>query len=275
VASGNILITGASTGIGQACAIRFAELGYQTWAGVRKTSDGERLQVESPNIKPVLLDVTSVESIESAFAAIGEETLAGLINNAGIAVTGPLELVPLEQWRLQFETNVIGLVSVTQKFLPLIRRGLGRIVNIGSIAGRSALPGSSAYDSSKFAIEAISDALRMELHPLGVSVSLIEPGAVATPIWKKTVSDVDELSRRSEPEKRELYAPLLAKIREEAHNPRGPVPASEVVKAVEHAITSRKPRTRYLVGLDTRLWLILNLLPDRWRDKLIMSNIHK
>jgi NAD(P)-dependent dehydrogenase (short-subunit alcohol dehydrogenase family) len=273
--NGNIVVSGASTGIGQACAIRFAQLGYRVFAGVRKVADGAALQAHSlPNLKPMLLDVTDSESIHEALAALGGEPLAGLVNNAGVAVVGPVELVPLVEWRRQFEVNVIGLVAVTQAFLPLLRRGQGRIVNIGSIAGRSALPGSSPYDASKFAIEAITDALRMELHPWGISVSVIEPGAVATPIWKKTLTEVDDLSREA-PEKRALYAGLIAKVREEAEKPRNPIPASEVVKAVEHAMTARRPKTRYPVGRDTRLWLLLNLLPDRWRDRLILRDLSK
>jgi NAD(P)-dependent dehydrogenase (short-subunit alcohol dehydrogenase family) len=276
VSGGKILITGASTGIGQACAIRFAQLGYDVLAGVRNPADVEAFRAHSlPNITPVLLDVTRPESIEGALAATGGEPLAGLVNNAGVAVVGPLELVPIEEWRRQFEVNVIGLVAVTQAFLPPLRRGRGRIVNIGSIAGRSALPGSAAYDASKFAIEAITDALRMELHAWGISVSVIEPGAVATPIWEKTLREVDDLRRQTTPERYALYAGLIARVRKEAEKPRNAIPAGEVVKAVKHAMTARRPRTRYLVGRDARLWLLLNLLPDRWRDRLILSEMNK
>ncbi|HEV3214783.1 MAG TPA: SDR family oxidoreductase [Vicinamibacterales bacterium] len=274
--TGKILITGASTGIGHACAIQFARLGYDVLAGVRQPADREAFQAHSlPNITPVLLDVTRPESIEGAKAAAGGEGLAGLVNNAGIAVVGPLELVPIEEWRRQFEVNVIGLVAVTQAFLPLLRRGHGRIVNIGSIAGRSALPGSAAYDASKFAIEAITDALRMELVPWGISVSLIEPGAVATPVWQKTLAALDDLGRRAAPDKYALYAGLMASVRKEAEKPRSLVTAGEVVKAVQHAMTAPRPRTRYLVGRDARLWLLLNLLPDRWRDRVILGELNK
>jgi NAD(P)-dependent dehydrogenase (short-subunit alcohol dehydrogenase family) len=271
-----ILITGASTGIGQACAIHFARLGYEVLAGVRKIADGEALQAHSlPNITPVLLDVTRAESIEGALAAAGTEPLAGLVNNAGIAVVGPLELVPIEDWRRQFDVNVIGLVAVIQACLPLLRRGRGRIVNIGSIAGRSALPGSAAYDASKFAIEAITDALRIELDSWGIRVSIIEPGAVATPIWQKTLRALDDLRLQAGPDRYALYAGLLARIRKEAEKPRGAAAATAVVKAVHHAMTARRPRTRYLVGRDARLWLLLNALPDRWRDRLILSDLNR
>jgi NAD(P)-dependent dehydrogenase (short-subunit alcohol dehydrogenase family) len=276
VTAGKILITGASTGIGQACAIHFARLGYDVLAGVRKPADGEGFQAHSlPNITPVLLDVTRRESIEGALAAARGEPLAGLVNNAGIAVVGPLELVPIEEWRRQLEVNVIGLVAVTQASLPLLRRGRGRIVNIGSIAGRSALPGSAPYDASKFAVEAITDALRMELAPWGISVSVIEPGAVVTAIWQKTLRGLDDLSRHAAPDRYALYAGLMTKIRKEAETPRSAIAAVEVVKAVNHAMTARRPKARYLVGRDARLWLLLNLLPDRWRDRLILSELNK
>jgi NAD(P)-dependent dehydrogenase (short-subunit alcohol dehydrogenase family) len=200
--NGNILVTGASSGIGRACAIRFAQLGYRVLAGVRKPSDGEALKAASSGrIQPVLLDVTRPESIDGTLRTAGDEPLAGLINDAGIALTGPIELLSVDSWRTQFEVNVIGLVAVTQAFLPLLRRGPGRIVNIGSIAGRSALPGSGAYDSSKSAVEAITDSLRMELHSWKISVSITEAGAVSTPIWEKSQREADDLSRRVDPDR--------------------------------------------------------------------------
>jgi NAD(P)-dependent dehydrogenase (short-subunit alcohol dehydrogenase family) len=269
---GNVLVTGASTGIGRACAIRFAELGYRTFAGVRRIADGDELRAHpSGKLEPVLLDVTSPESIDEALAVAGGEPLAGLVNNAGIALAGPLELLSIDSWRRQFEVNVIGLVAVTRACLSHLRRGGGRIVNVGSIAGRSALPGSGAYDASKFAVEAITDALRMELHPWGISVSIVEPGAVATPIWEKSLREVDTLRVRVAPEQYGLYRGLMDVIREEAgESVRKGAPVAAVVKAVEHAMTARRPRTRYVVGRDARLWLMLNLLPDRWRDRLIL-----
>jgi len=274
---GSILVTGASTGIGRACALRFAELGYRTFAGVRRMSDGEALKAHSSGkIEPVLLDVTRPESIDGALATAGDEPLAGLVNNAGIATAGPLELLSVDSWREQFEVNVIGLVAVTQAFLPLLRRGRGRIVNIGSIAGRCALPGSGAYDSSKFAVKAITDVLRMELRSWGISVSVIEAGAVATPIWEKSLREADDLSRRVAPERYALYRGLMATVREEAtESARTATHVDVVVKAVEHAMTARKPKTRYVVGRDARMWLVLNLLPDRWRDRLILSRVHE
>jgi NAD(P)-dependent dehydrogenase (short-subunit alcohol dehydrogenase family) len=273
---GNILLTGASSGIGRACALRFAELGYRVFAGVRKESDGEALQAGcSGLIEPVLLDVTSPESIAGALRAVGDQPLAGLINNAGIATLGPLELVPIDAWRRQFEINVIGLVAVTQACLPALRLGRGRIVNIGSIADRCALPGSGPYDSSKFAVGAITDVLRMELRPWGIAVALIEAGAIATSIWDKSLREADELSQQVEPERYALYRNLMETVREETTQAaKTASPVAVVVKAVEHAMTARRPRTRYLVGRDNWLWRFLSWLPDRWRDRLILSKVH-
>jgi len=274
---GRVVVTGASTGIGRACAIRLARLGYTVLAGVRNPADGEAIRTSCPGtIQPVLLDVTRPESIAAALAAVGSGPLAGLVNNAGIAVTGPLELVALEAWRRQFEVNVIGLVAVTQAFLPSLRLAKGRVVNIGSIAGRSALPGSAPYDASKFAIEAVSDSLRMEVSAFGVSVSLIEPGAVATPLWGKALADVENIRRQATPERYEPYARLLANLQQEAaESARKAISADGVARAVERAMTARRPRTRYLVGPDAWFWLLLNLLPDRWRDRLILSRLQK
>jgi NAD(P)-dependent dehydrogenase (short-subunit alcohol dehydrogenase family) len=275
MSKGTILVTGASTGIGRACALRFAELGYRTFAGVRKMPDGDSLAAESSRrIVPVYLDVTSSKSIANAVAALADQRLAGLVNNAGIASLGPLELLPIDAWRKQFEVNVIGLVAVSQACIPLLRQSKGRIINIGSIAGRSALPGSGAYDATKFAVEALTDVLRMELSPWGIAVSLIEAGAVATPIWEKSQREVDELKNRVAPEQYALYNGLMTAVREEiAESNRTAVPVTTVVKAVVHAMTTRKPKTRYLIGTDVRFWLLLNWLPDRWRDRLILSKI--
>jgi NAD(P)-dependent dehydrogenase (short-subunit alcohol dehydrogenase family) len=271
----NILVTGASTGIGRACAIRFAELGYRVFAGVRKPADGEALRAQCPGaVEPVRLDVTSADSIAAAVAAAGGQPLAGLVNNAGIATLGPLELLGVDAWRRQFEVNVIGLVAVTQACLPLLRRGPGRVVNIGSIAGRSALPGSGAYDASKYAVEAITDVLRMELHRWGIGVSVIEAGAVATAIYEKGLREVDELSRQVGPERYALYRGLMEAVREETREAaRTAAPVGAVVRAVVHAMTARRPRTRYVVGRDAWLWLLLNYLPARWRDRLVLSKV--
>lgn len=268
---GNILITGASTGIGLACTRKLTALGYRVFAGVRSASASDVVRGIAPEVTPVMLDVCQPASILDALGALKGEPLAGLINNAGVAAIGPLELVPVDAWRRQFEVNVFGLVAVTQACLPQLRRGRGRIVNIGSIAGRSALPGSGTYDSSKFALEGISDSLRMELRPFGIGVSLIEPGAISTPIWEKTLAEFDKQNREAAPDLSALYSDLTSKIREEiVRSADRALPAEAVADAVTHAITASKAKTRYVVGSDARFALLLNLLPDRVKDWLIL-----
>jgi NAD(P)-dependent dehydrogenase (short-subunit alcohol dehydrogenase family) len=272
--TGSVLITGASSGIGLACAKQLAELGYRVYAGVRSTAASEAIRGAGTGITPVTLDVCEPSSILEAVSALNGAPLAGLINNAGIAAIGPLELVPVDAWRRQFDVNVIGLVAVTQACLPQLRRGKGRIVNVGSIAGRSAMPCSAAYDATKFAMEAISDALRMELRPFGVNVSLVEPGAIATGIWQKALADLDMRQNEMAPERRELYRRLLLKTREEiTHAPEGALPPEAVADVVVHAMTAPRPKTRYVVGTDARFELLMNLLPDRVRDWLILRDV--
>src|SRR5216684_7141096 len=214
MATGNIVITGASTGIGEACALRLDGLGYRVFAGVRRFADGEALKKKSSDrLSPVMLDVTSEESITAAVRTVGDVPLAGLVNNAGIVVAGPLELIPIAMWRKQLEVNVIGQVAVTQAFLPMLRAGCGRIVNMGSIAGRSALPFSGPYCASKFALEGLTDSLRMELRQFGISVSIIEPGAVKTPIWEKTSASENQYLGALPALLLELYWSMLGKLR--------------------------------------------------------------
>jgi NAD(P)-dependent dehydrogenase (short-subunit alcohol dehydrogenase family) len=268
-----VVVTGASSGIGRACAIRLAELGYEVYAGVRRETDGAALRAAAPErITPLMLDVSEGEAIRAAVAAVGPRPLAGLVNSAGVAVIGPLELLELDDVRHGFEVNVTGLLAVIQAFLPLLRLERGRIVNVGSIAGRSALPGTGAYDATKFAIEALTDALRMEMRPFGISVSVVEPGAVATPIWRKTEEDLHAVKTRTPADRYRLYEDLMAKmVAESARAQRSAIAPAAVVRAIEHALRARRPRTRYPVGWDAWFWLLLNLLPDRARDRLILD----
>ena len=208
-----MVITGASTGIGAACATHLRGLGFRIFGGVRKPEDAERLR--SAGAEPLTIDVTDADSIRSAASQLGDAPLAGLVNNAGVAVAGPVEFVPIEELRHQLEVNVIGQVAVTQAFLPALRRARGRVVNIGSIGGRVALPLLSPYAASKFALEAITDSLRRELRPWGMHVSIVEPGAVATPIWDKSRAANEEVASRMPPESLELYGKLIDRIRTE------------------------------------------------------------
>ena len=270
-----VLISGASTGLGRATAVRLANAGWDVFAGVRKVEDGESVRDESPDrISPVILDVADQATIDAAAVtlheAVGERGLDGLVNNAGITIQGPLEFLPVEDLRRQLEVNVVGQIAVTQAVMPEIRRATGRIVNMGSVGGRVAHPFIGPYHASKFAIEALTDSLRKELRPWGIHVIVVEPGSMKTEIWDKGASGADDLLERVGARGRELYGEVLSKLREVAvkTGERGR-PADSVAKVVEKALTARRPRTRYLVGPDAFAQVALNtVLPDRAFDAL-------
>lgn len=271
-----VVITGTSTGIGATCALHLERLGFQVFAGVRKTQDGVALQQRGSNrLTPLLLDVTDADSIQKAkeFVAgrVGEAGLFGLINNAGIAVVGPLEAVPIEDLRRQLEVNVIGQVAVTQAFLPLIRQARGRIVIMGSIAGRAAMPLMGPYAASKFALEAITDSLRLEVQQWGIHVTIVEPGAIATPIWDKSGRDAADLEAATPAELRTLYGAVIARVRKVVGEAAERAISPDVVaNVVEQALTASRPKTRYLVGTDAKIRaLMVKFFPDRVSDRLL------
>lgn len=275
---GAILISGASTGIGLCCAQMLADKGLTVFAGVRKSADAERLSALSPRILPVMLDITREQSIETAVFEVKDklagQPLTGLVNNAGIVVGGPLEFVPLEALRMQLEINLIGHVGVSQACLPLLRESRGRIVNMGSIAGLTSLPYAAPYSISKFALEAVTDALRIELAPWDIHVSVIEPGAIATPLWNKSISLAEELGGRVSPELFSLYGRALEKVRAHAEeSAKKGIAPERVAEAVLHALLSRNPKTRYLVGPDAIARKFFSLLPDRLKDRLITAKL--
>ena len=271
MASGVVVVTGASTGIGEATASHLASLGFEVRPGVRKPEDAERLREQG--LAPLMLDVTDQASITAARSELGDGPLAGLVNNAGIAVSGPLEFLPVDEVRRQLEVNVVGQVAVTQALLPALRRGRGRIVNISSIGGRVALPLLAPYNASKFALEAISDSLRRELRRFGVEVVVVEPGGVKTPIWDKGNQSADTLIEEAPPEATELYGDMIEAIRAESRKiaqERG-LPPGAVAEVVGRALTAKRPRTRYLVGRDAKMRAALaKRVPDRAMDALIV-----
>jgi NAD(P)-dependent dehydrogenase (short-subunit alcohol dehydrogenase family) len=271
-----VIVTGASTGIGRATALDLVSRGFDVFAGVRREADGDSVAAESSGaVTPVILDVTDAATIDGAALrvtdAVGDGGLRGLVNNAGIAEPAPLEIMPIDALRRQLEVNVVGQVAVTQAFLPLIRSAQGRVVNISSVGGRVASPALGAYAASKFAIEALSDSLRMELHQWGIHVSVIEPGSFGTEIWRRGGEAADSTIERVPEEKRRLYADLIAAVRRLARRTeqRGR-PPDAVVRAIVHALTASRPRTRYVVGTDARIQMALaRLLPDRAYDALV------
>ena len=274
---GSVVVTGAASGIGEACALHLHDLGFRVFAGIRNHSAADGLRRNaSDRIVPVILDVTDRGSIQAAFErvneTVGDAGLNGLVNNAGIAVWGPLEHTPIEMLRSQFEVNVIGQMAVIQSFLPALRRCRGRIVNIGSTSGLVALPFLGPYSASKFALEALTDALRVELRPWDIPVAIVEAGAIATPIWRKSLASFDQLVQDLPPDFDTQYGSVMAKLRERAAEIGG-LPPVEVAQAVAHALTARRAKTRYLIGKRTRMHLWTRWLPDRLRDWLIARKL--
>ncbi len=277
---GAVVITGASTGIGEACALHLDKLGYRVFAGIRKAADGESLRRRaSERLVPVRLDISDETEVGQAarnvIEALGSGGLAGLVNNAGIVVGGMLEFLPLDALRHQFEVNVVGQIAVTQAFLPSLRKARGRIVNISSLAGLVASPFTGAYAASKFALEALSDALRMELRPWKIHVSIVEPGYIQTSILKKSLSTEEALRAQLSPEALKLYGDAMRTVREVSERDAAQgAPTDVVVKAVVHALAARRPRPRYAVGPHSGLQISLGrALPDRWRDALIARHL--
>lgn len=274
--TGAILVTGASSGIGKACALHLDNLGLRVFAGVRRKIDGEALRREaSDRLTPILLDITDANSITAAVdcitAATGGTGMAGIINNAGIAVAGPLEFLPVSELRKQLEVNVIGQIAVTQAFLPLLRQGKGRVVMIGSLGGRIVTPYTGAYCASKFAMEALTDALRMELRPWHIHVSIIEPGFIATPIWEKSKEAASKMFDSLPGQADDLYGTIIPVVREKyLQVGKHGTASGEVARVIVQALTAARPKTRYIVGRGARLGTsVLERLPDKLRDALI------
>ncbi len=271
-----VLVTGASRGIGEACALRLARRGFQVFAGVRDPARGAELRARAGEaVTPVRLDVTAAASIaaaraelEGVLAGVG---LAGLVNNAGVAVAGPLELMPPADLREQLEINVVGQLAVTQAFLPLLRLGRGRLVFMSSVSGFSSLPITGAYGASKHALEALAAALRLELRPWGIPVALVEPGIIATEIWDRSAAAAQARLGRADAAAAEPYRRVIegARRRAVAAAARG-LPPDAVARVVERALTGAHPRARYRVGRDARVRVLLErLLPTRLRDAVI------
>jgi NAD(P)-dependent dehydrogenase (short-subunit alcohol dehydrogenase family) len=271
-----VLVTGASTGIGRATALRLDRDGWRVFAGVRREEDAEALRAEAgERLVPLTLDVTDVEQIAAASAqieeAVGAGGLDGLVNNAGIAVLGPLETIPLEDFRRQVEVNLTAQVAVTQALLPAIRRGRGRVVFVSSIGGRIALPFGGPYHAAKFGLEAVADCLRQELRPWRIPVSVIEPGSIDTAIWERGERIADDVSSRAPAAQTELYGETIERFRVAVRRTaeRGIHP-DKAAAAIARVLTARHPRTRCLVGADARgQAFAARILPDRAMDAVV------
>jgi NAD(P)-dependent dehydrogenase (short-subunit alcohol dehydrogenase family) len=271
-----IVISGASTGIGASSAERLARDGFLVFAGVRTGSDAAAVEALHPNVRALRLDVTDDASIEAAVTIVAEEgvRLRGLVNNAGIAVGGPVEFLPLALWRRVYDVNLFGAIGLTQAFLPLLRAARGRLVFVGSIGGRMAAPFIAPYSSSKFALRALADALRVELRPTGIRVVLIEPGGVKTPIWRKGRDSKQEVLDAMAPAAVHHYGPQMdAMFAVTESEERSGMPVERVSDAIAEALTSPKPRSNYLVGLQARGGSILALMPAAFRERAIRKSM--
>jgi NAD(P)-dependent dehydrogenase (short-subunit alcohol dehydrogenase family) len=268
------LVTGASSGIGRATVRRLDGAGWKVFAGVRKEEDAAALRAEgSERLEPLMLDVLDPGAIAAAAERCAAEPggLDGLVDNAGAAVAGPLEALPIEDFRRQVELNLTAQLAVTQAMLPAIRRARGRVVLISSMGGRVALPMTGAYHAAKFGLEGLGDSLRQELAPWGIKVVLIEPGSISTPIWSRGEEDAERIFADAPPRMRELYAATIERYRQVVRDTaeRG-VPPDKVAARIEHALEARRPRARYPVGLDAQVMTRLKpLLPTPLFDRLI------
>ncbi|MGD0967949.1 MAG: SDR family oxidoreductase [Candidatus Aquilonibacter sp.] len=272
MANDAVLVTGASTGIGHAIAMHLAANGYTVYAGVRKEADRERLEAEHTRIRPIILDVTVPADVTRAVQTVREngDSLVALVNNAGVAIAGPLEFLPLEALRHQFEINVIAPIAMTQAALPLLRETRGRIINVGSIAGRLSAPFVGPYSASKAAIASLTDALRQELAKFGIAVSLLEFAAVKTPIWQKGRAGRDALVASMPPQAMTYYGGLadavIAQTRVEEREGMDPQVIAATVLA---ALRAPKPRERYVIGRQARIQAVAAILPPSTRDALV------
>lgn len=263
--------------MGAATARELAARGYQVLAGVRREIDGH--DIESPRIRPVILDITRPEQIAEVAALVEADgrPLRAVVNNAGIAVNAPVEVLPMQEWRRQFDVNFFGHIEVTQAMLPALLKSRGRVVMISSIGGRLAQPTYGAYSGSKFALEAVADSLRRELAPSGVQVAIVEPGAVRTEMVGRGGITLKKLSSEMTPDQEKRYGSLMRAILAQSEGfLRSGVDASQAAKIIATAATARRPKTRYTVGRDAAFLIRLaRMLPDRVLDRLLASALRE
>lgn len=266
-----VVITGASSGIGKATALLLGEAGYRVFAGVERDEDARALEGAPQNVIPVTMDVTDPESIRQAVKRVSEHIPGdgeiGLVNNAGIAVYGPLEHVELDEFERQFRVNLFGVVAVTQAFLPLMRRqGGGCIINMGSMNGRLAIPIVGPYCATKFGLRSVSDTLRLELAPWGINVSLVEAGVVATPLVGSATRELR--GALADGAAVEHYGAVYTRMEKMADRfYRMASKPETVARTVLRILRARRPRPYYRVGVDARAAIFMEaFVPVRARD---------
>jgi NAD(P)-dependent dehydrogenase (short-subunit alcohol dehydrogenase family) len=269
-----VVISGASTGIGRACALHLDHLGFHVYAGVRRAADADALaRVASPRLSPIILDVTDPAAVAAAYQTVRDRQipLIGLVNNAGTTVPCPLEFLPLDTLRQQLEVNLVGHVAMTQAFLPLLRRSRGRVVNISSLAGRLPVPVMGSYTAAKHALEGLSGSLRLELADTGVHVAVVQPGNIRTPMGGKLHRDVHTAMSAMSDDRAGRYRALIRGVEASiADGAERGAPPELVAAAVTHALTSHRPKIRYPVGpMAGRMTFLARVLPDRWLDVVL------
>ena len=269
------IVTGASSGIGAATTRELARRGFHVLAGVRREQDADAIR--GPGIEPLIIDITKPDHIRALADRVREDPqgrpLRALVNNAGIAVNAPVEAYAIDDWRRLFEVNFFGHIAVTQTLLPALIRSKGRVINISSVGGKVALPTYGPYAGTKFALEAVSDALRREIAPSGVEVVVVEPGSVRTDMLGRAVDTTHQLASAMKPEQKQRYGDLMQAIGAQiASAPKWGVAAEAVAKVIAKAVTARKPRTRYTVGRDAALITFMaRILPDRILDRVLAA----
>ncbi|MCR6490492.1 SDR family NAD(P)-dependent oxidoreductase [Amycolatopsis sp. OK19-0408] len=274
-----VVVSGASTGLGAATARELATRGYHVLAGVRRDRDADAIRADG--VEPVLLDITRPEHVRALAERVAADPagrpLRAVVNNAGISVNAPVEALPPAEWRRVFEVNLFGHVALTQALLPFLHRSRGRIVNISSVGGKVAMATYGAYAGAKFALEAVSDALRRELAPHGVQVVVVEPGAVRTEMGERGAATATDLAAEMSPGNRQRYGELVrAVVAQSLAFTRAGLPAAKAGAIVADVVTARRPRTRYTVGRDAAmLTRLTRFLPDRVLDRLIAAGLSK
>jgi short-subunit dehydrogenase len=268
------VITGASTGIGAATARELARRRFHVLAGVRRDRDADAIR--GPGIEPLIIDITNPDHIQAlATRVYGDpqgRALRALVNNAGIGVNVPVEAFAIDKWRRLFEVNLFGHIAVTQALLPALIRSRGRVVNISSVGGKIAMATYGPYAGTKFALEAVSDALRREIAPTGVQVVVVEPGAVSTEMPSRAIATASELASTMTSDQNRRYGALVQAINAQtASHTTSCLPAEAAAKVIAKAVTARKPRTRYTVGRDAALIPLVRILPDRTLDRILAA----
>ncbi|MBE7680248.1 SDR family NAD(P)-dependent oxidoreductase [Paenibacillus sp. P13VS] len=272
-----VVVTGTSSGIGRATAEQLAAEGFHVLAGVRRQEDADK--IKQNNIEPVILDITAIDTLRALAERVEQDPLGrplrAVVNNAGIAVNAPLEMVPLDEFRRQIEVSVIGQVAVIQALTPALLKSGGRVVNIGSVGGKISMPGFGIYSAAKYAMEAINDSLRREMSSFGLKVIMITPGGVSTSLSEKGVTTADRLSKLMTPDQHRRHDRLFDAVKAQAELwATSGIPPKKVAEVVSRAIHASNPRTRYTAGRDSALLTrLVRILPDKLLDRMLRSQM--